>query len=55
MLSYHNQGLSLETWSRSPDLFLQVSVSVSKVSGLVSVATSLKTLNIAKKWYGKFL
>jgi len=35
---------SLETWSRSRDAFLRVSVS--KVSGL-------ETLNIAKKWFGK--
>jgi len=48
---------SLEFWFRSRDEsrdpFLQVSVS--KVSGLVSVSKSagLETLNIAKKWYSK--
>jgi len=46
---------SLETWSRSRDPFLRVSVS--KVSGLDSVLVSnvpgLETLNIAKKWFTK--
>jgi len=34
-----NQWWSLETWSRSRDQFFQVLVSVSKVSGLVSVSS----------------
>jgi len=47
------QWWSLETWSRSRDPFLRVSVS--KVSGLVSVSkvSGLETLSIAKKWFIK--
>jgi len=54
---YSEQWWSLETWSRSRDSsrdpFLRVSVS--KFSGLdsVSKATSLETLNIAKKLFSK--
>jgi len=55
---------SVETWCRSRDPFLRVSVSVSKVSGLVSVSkvsglvsvsevSGLETLNIAKEWFIK--
>jgi len=56
------QWWSLETWSRSRrfkissrDPFLQVSVSVLKVSGLVlaSKVSALDTLNIAKKCFIK--
>ena len=45
------QWWSLETWSRSRDPFLRVSVS--KVSGLVSVSkvSGLETLNIQRKWF----
>jgi len=55
----NHQWWSLETCfgfrDESQDPFLRVSISVSKVSGLVSIskATGLETLNIVKKWYNK--
>ena len=57
-------GINHQWWSlatcfgsrdESQDPFLRVSMSVSKVSGLVSIskATGLETLNIVKNWYNK--